>query len=268
MSIGAFARRSRLSLKALRLYDSLGLLVPARVDGESGYRYYGEDQIERARLIGLLRQLEMPLVWIAQVLEQEGAEASRLVATYWLEVEADMRTRRNLARYLKNHLEGKEAAMYTVQVREVPEQKVLTVQRRVYAKELPAFIGEAFHKLYARLAQTNLQAGPGAFVIYHGEVNNDSDGPVEVCVAFNGSLEPEGEIRVRIEPAHQEAYTRITKAQVEFPGILGAFEAVHNWLKAQGNEMTDSPREVYFAPWDQLGPDDPACDIAFPWSNR
>ena len=39
MSIGEFAGRSRLSPKALRLYDELGLLPPAQVDDSSGYRF-------------------------------------------------------------------------------------------------------------------------------------------------------------------------------------------------------------------------------------
>ena len=47
-------------MKALRLYDAMGLLTPALVDDSSGYRFYTESQIERAKLIGLLRQLEMP----------------------------------------------------------------------------------------------------------------------------------------------------------------------------------------------------------------
>ncbi len=46
MSIGQFARRSRLSPKALRLYGELGLLDPARVDDESGYRYYSASQLD------------------------------------------------------------------------------------------------------------------------------------------------------------------------------------------------------------------------------
>jgi DNA-binding transcriptional MerR regulator len=44
MTIGAFAERTRLSPKALRLYDRLGLLPPARTDPDSGYRFYSEDQ--------------------------------------------------------------------------------------------------------------------------------------------------------------------------------------------------------------------------------
>ena len=60
MSIGEFARRSRLSPKALRLYDELGLLEPARVDDDSGYRYYTASQLDRAQLIAALRQLQIP----------------------------------------------------------------------------------------------------------------------------------------------------------------------------------------------------------------
>jgi hypothetical protein len=51
LSIGRFAKTGQLSRKALRLYDELGILVPAYVDPGSGYRYYSPDQLERARFI-------------------------------------------------------------------------------------------------------------------------------------------------------------------------------------------------------------------------
>jgi PPM family protein phosphatase len=68
VSIGEFARRSRLSIKALRLYDELGVLVPARVDEASGYRYYDVTQLEAARLVSMLRQLDLPLAAIRELL--------------------------------------------------------------------------------------------------------------------------------------------------------------------------------------------------------
>ena len=68
VTIGEFARRSGLSLKALRLYDARGLLEPVRVDPDSGYRYYDLGQLDRAHTISLLRRLEMPLGTIADVL--------------------------------------------------------------------------------------------------------------------------------------------------------------------------------------------------------
>jgi len=103
-------------------------------------------------------------------------------------------------------------------------------------------------------------AGP-VFVIYHGEVNEDSDGPVEVCVPIGAQTNGDP---TRYEAAHREAYTRITKAQVEFPQILSAYEAVEQWVRSENRSVAGSPREVYFADWDAAGPTDEVCDIAFP----
>ena len=61
MSIGRFARRAGLSIGALRHYAEIGLLPPARVDPDTGYRYYTEEQLDPARRIALLRDLEVPL---------------------------------------------------------------------------------------------------------------------------------------------------------------------------------------------------------------
>jgi DNA-binding transcriptional MerR regulator len=77
LSIGEFARRSRLSPKALRLYDELGLLPPAPVDDASGYRYYTAPQLDRARLIAALRQLQIPLVEIKSIVDLEPSSRSR-----------------------------------------------------------------------------------------------------------------------------------------------------------------------------------------------
>src|SRR3954447_2012676 len=61
MSIGRFARLTGLTVKALRHYDELGLLRPASVDPETGYRSYGAEQVQRADAIRKLRSLELPL---------------------------------------------------------------------------------------------------------------------------------------------------------------------------------------------------------------
>ncbi|MEU5869623.1 MerR family DNA-binding transcriptional regulator [Nonomuraea sp. NPDC047529] len=66
--IGQFARLGRLSIKQLRHYAELGLLVPAYVDEHTGYRYYRHKQARDALSIGLLRSLAVPLAVIAQVL--------------------------------------------------------------------------------------------------------------------------------------------------------------------------------------------------------
>jgi len=76
LTIGAFARSARLTPKALRLYDQLGLLTPAAVDPESGYRLYDPGQLDRARLIARLRGIGMPLAEIREVCALEPASAA------------------------------------------------------------------------------------------------------------------------------------------------------------------------------------------------
>lgn len=111
LTIGAFAGAARLSPKALRLYDELGLVTPARVDPRSGYRLYSPDQLERARLVAWLRRLGMPLARIRGVCELAPADAAAEVRAYWARVEADTAARRSLASFLVEQLSGKDTTM-------------------------------------------------------------------------------------------------------------------------------------------------------------
>ena len=62
--------------KALRMYDGLGLLSPAAVDAESGYRYYHPDQLERARFVALLRRVGLALARIRAIVDLPPAAAA------------------------------------------------------------------------------------------------------------------------------------------------------------------------------------------------
>ena len=266
MGIGEFSRRSWLSPKALRLYERQGLLVPAHVGQENGYRSYRESQLATARLVAMLRRLDMPLAEVARVLAVPESKAAELVQAYWDEVERRTASQRELARHLSIQLSGDEGSydVYEVEEREVEEQVVLTEQRHLTADELPDWIEAAGRRLL-RAAEDHGGVAAPMFVVYHGEVSEDSDGPVEVCVpvAENGS----GEVATRVEPAHREAYTRITKAQVGYPQILSAYDAVGAWIRSRGLTLENcAPREVYFADWDAAGPDDEVCDVAYPLS--
>ena len=134
ISIGEFARRSRLSVKALRLYDELGVLVPARVDEASGYRYYDAAQLEAAHLVSMLRQLELPLVAIKELLACDPLDAAAQIAAHWRKVESEHDARRELADYLVNRLNGKKSVVYEVATRELPERSVLCLKRNVDEK--------------------------------------------------------------------------------------------------------------------------------------
>src|SRR5436190_16892955 len=109
MSIGEFATAARLSQRALRLYGNNGILAPAWVDPESGYRYYRLEQLRSATLIAFLRRAGMPLAEIRSFLREPTVarleDLERRLAD-------DFAERRRVLRYVKRIL--KEEPMYDV----------------------------------------------------------------------------------------------------------------------------------------------------------
>jgi DNA-binding transcriptional MerR regulator len=87
LTIGEFAQATGLTAKALRLYDDLGLLLPAQVDARNGYRYYEPQQVEAARLVARLRSAGVPLIRIAAIVGAATPEAAAAeLLSYWRQV--------------------------------------------------------------------------------------------------------------------------------------------------------------------------------------
>jgi DNA-binding transcriptional MerR regulator len=260
LTIGEFAGRSRLSIKALRLYDRTGLLRPADVDPVSGYRRYSPRQLYAARLIVLLRRLDMPLSQIAEILQAPAPAAADRLAGYWTEVERRLAAQRELADRLVRSLAAETpepAGAWSVRERDVPDQLVLSEQRYVTSAELP-WILEATTRLRAVAERLGGPTGP-RFVLFHGRVSEDEDGPVEVCVPIGPEA---GGPATRREPAHREAYVPIGRGHFEAPRILSVYDAVHRYVRDRGGLETGPAREVYGYDDDPVGY---VCDIAVPF---
>jgi DNA-binding transcriptional MerR regulator len=226
MPIGEFAAASRLSQKALRLYGENGVLPPAWVDPDSGYRYYRADQLRTATLVALLRRAGMPLAEIRSFLREPSVDR---LDEYEREVADEFAERRRVLRYVKRIL--KEEPMYDVLIKHVDEQPYVSRKQNVLVPELEPFIVSTFRELGRDGARD-----PG-FVLYHGPVNNEEDGPVEVCVPTD-----HGDQRL---PAGEIAFTEISGEQCRFPEILGAYDAVYRWVKQNGREASGPSREIY-----------------------
>jgi DNA-binding transcriptional MerR regulator len=172
MSIGEFARLSRLSAKALRLYDELGLLPPAQVDPDSGYRWYAAGQLDNARLVASLRQIGVPLAQIQLILSLEPEAAAAQVGAYWSGAEADHAARRDLAGYLVDRLAGKRNVMYEVKVRDIPARSLLCLLRHASNRQEVWDLGkEVIGMLKAQPPPRVDGVAGAAFLIYYGEVN-------------------------------------------------------------------------------------------------
>lgn len=87
LTISDFSEMCYLSPQTLRYYHSEGLLVPADVDPQTGYRSYTFDQVERAMLITSLRGTGMSVKLVRRALDEPG-EAPALLREHAAEVAA------------------------------------------------------------------------------------------------------------------------------------------------------------------------------------
>ena len=239
MSIGEFARRTRLSAKALRLYDELGLLPPARVDEDSGYRFYEPGQLKQARLIATLRQLQMPLAEIEAVLSLEPVQAAERVRQFWAATDAEHSSRGALAEYLIDELSGKRSVVYEISTREIPERSLLCIKRNVTGEKAAWAFGKEFIALLRHYQLPQVEGRAGAFFcIFWGEVSEDSDGPMEWCRPVPPD-EAEAlaarcpELTLRAEPAHQEAFVKIGDGQIDGADWQVVSRSLEAWSEQQ-----------------------------------
>jgi DNA-binding transcriptional MerR regulator len=284
ISIGEFARRSRLSLKALRLYDELGVLVPSRVDQASGYRYYDTAQLDEARLVVMLRQLQLPLAAVKELLACDPAAAATRIAEHWRDAEAAHDARRDLADYLVNRLRGgKRPVMYEVATREMPERSLLCLKRNVDEQGQWAF-GKEFIAILRERPLPKIEGREGAFFCIHwGQVSADSDGPIEWCrpVPETGARALAGhypELTLRTEPAHREAFVALPVGPDGISAVHFqlAAESLQAWAQEQGIEDERltlkpedlGPRITYLAtgPVTETSVPDDYCDFAVPFA--
>jgi DNA-binding transcriptional MerR regulator len=280
MSIGEFARRSRLSPKALRIYDGLGLLSPARVDELSGYRYYEEVQLEQARLIAALRQVGVPLTTVKQLLALDPAELAERVTAFWHEAEARHTGQRELVTVLVDRLTSRSIVMMEVATRDMPQRSLLCLKRNVDESGLWAF-GKEFIAIMRDPRLPRLPGREGAvFSIYWGQVSADSDGPVEWCKPVPDA-EAEGlaaqfpELTLRVEPAHREAYVDLgTGGQTDAAQWQLADEALRTWAEEQSidpKKLSLTPEDLgvritYLARQPPSETSAPECDFAVPFA--
>ena len=244
ISIGRFAEITRLSAKALRLYDEIGLLRPAFVDPDTGYRYYSITQLPMARRIRLLRTIDMPLEAIHAVVhsptprateEHLRAHQERIAARIARDQQALL-----LLQLLMDHQADDLA--FTVQAKDLPARCVAGIRYRATPEEesdlIPALI--AYLEDYA------------------GElgVRSPDEPPMRISHSFSQQV-VDSEIAVPVCRCCADT-ERVTCRALEggpvasvmhvgpYADLWAVYWAILVWVQERGDEPGGPPREVYW----------------------
>ena len=249
--IGRFSAICRLSQKALRLYDEMGLLRPAWVDPDSGYRYYALAQAVEAERIRLLRSLEVPLEDIAEFLH-DPTGSKRVLDRHRRRLESRLGQLQTLLTSLAQ-LEKEDAMTYDVRTKEVPPQQIIAIRMQTRLADLGSEAAGAMGELFAHLGRAGAAPAGPPFALYHGAPSEDERVDVEFCVPVSRPMSGTGRISGRELMGGPAAYTLHCG---RYDAVGPVYAALQRWIQEHGHECADAPREIYLVGPQQAG--DPA----------
>ena len=244
--IGEFSRLAQVTVKALRLYDERGLLVPARVDRSSGYRFYSAAQLPRLQRIIALKDLGLTLQEIGDLLDEEPglAEIRGMLRLRRAQLEREIaggRTR--LARveaYLARIEREGDMPAYDVTIKSAPALRVAALRDTVpHYPDIERLFGE----LCGFLGSSRLQFTGPPLALYHDGEYREQDVDIEVAAPFAGRLPVHPRVRERELPA--EPCLACTVHQGPYEELRHAYAALLGWVESNGYHITGPDREVY-----------------------
>lgn len=240
--IGDFSTFTQVTVKMLRHYDEIGLLKPAQVDPDTGYRYYAADQLPRLNRIIVLKDLGFSLEQIREML-QGGLSTEQVRGMLRLrraEIENRLRQDQQRLIQLDTHLHhlDQPAPLYDVIVRDLPGQLMASIRQLVPSLGDP--ITQLFNEVEDYAAPARAVGVP--FTLFHDAEYREENLDVEVAVPLSHPLPATERVRVGDIPGGKMACVVYTGNYDKMPDVLNSLLL---WLDQHPYQMAGAIREAY-----------------------
>lgn len=273
-SIGVFARLGEVSIRTLRHYDEIGLLRPAQVDPDTGYRGYSADQLRQLNRIVALKELGLSLSQVRQL--TDGITVGELRGMLLLrraQLELDIESQTNLLRGVEARLRyiEREGVMPAddIKARTIPATPVVAIAEpaEIFGPEavVPA-VNRAAAK-FDELRIRDLIQAAGPFMFFYETGAEESDG-VTVYVAIPVSAEPDAlpaPAKYLVLPEIEAAVTvRNGIASTIFPAV---YHDLARWVEEHDYRPTFPGREIWVHEVDEVSQaDQQVFEIQLPFT--
>ena len=265
--IGEFSRLSFISMRMLRHYHDIGLLIPAQIDSATGYRYYTASQLLTARRIQALRGMGFSLGTIGDLLrDAQDPDALRERFTQRKrELVVQLEQMNGQLSLLDSALTqlGKEVSImsFDILVKEIPARQVGALRKIIpsYQQE-----GELWSLFYQESAPQHLQFASPCYAIatFYDEGFQEENVDVEIQQAVVGSYQDTAHIRFRQEPAQQVASVTIRGAYEQVSDVC---TAVALWVEKNSYRFCGPMFNIYVvSPAQDPNPDNWVTEVCFP----
>ena len=242
LTIGDFSLITHLSIKTLRYYHQVGLLEPAEVDSNTGYRHYRVDQIPSAQIIKRFRDLNMPVDEVKAVLAAPDLEArNALIAAHLSRLEEELEQTRQAVMSLRDLLEPPITSI-SVEHRTILATPAVGINGVIDLRDLLLWYHGALEELYATVAVQGLQTSGPSGGLFSSALFQYERGEATVFVPVSGDVPAIGRVSPFVVPAAELAVTVHSGSHANIDltyGALGAYVSKHSLI-------VDGPVREYY----------------------
>jgi DNA-binding transcriptional MerR regulator len=183
VSIGDFSRMTLLSVKALRHYHDVGLLPPAEIDPDTGYRRYEVGQVPMAQVIRRLRELGMSLECVRAVIEAPDVGArNAAISAHLSRMEGELEQTRATVRSLRLLLDEKPPPKIAVDYRVSGPAEALAIRDEIAHDDMFDWLDAALTDLRSALERTGARRTGADAALFSSELMEDELGEIVAVV--------------------------------------------------------------------------------------
>lgn len=179
--ISDFSKITSLSVKALRYYDEEQILTPSYRDPETSYRYYSEDDFQRARMVALLRTLEFSISEIKDVLAncEDPADLPCYLEEKKIMIENRIYREKELIKKLNLYIKPGDregiSMNYQIEEKEIAPVTVASIRYKGKYDEVGKYIGKLYKAVGGNAAGAPIQC-------YHDIEFMEEGADLELCI--------------------------------------------------------------------------------------
>jgi len=267
--IGEFSKLGFLTIQALRHYDEMDLLKPARTDSSTGYRYYSGRQLPRVHLIHALKSHGLSLDEIRLVLGPGAGRTGKIKdileekrTELAAHVDASRRKLAQMEATLREIEEKGRFPRYPVILKKTEPLKAAALRR-----VLPSFSGQGVGTMFGELIGFIMSSGAGfagpTWMAYKDEDYREENADIEVAAPIVKAVPESGGIAILDVPGHARVASVTHQGRYETMGA--AYEAVMSWIAENEYHIDGACRELYIvSPADTQDPEKYVSEIQIP----
>lgn len=239
--IGEFSKITFLTVKALRYYDDIGLLIPAKTDEETNYRYYDDDNFRKAMYIKLLKNYDFTIKEIQEIVPKinDSEDLSGFLLEKHEQIQNKIASFRKLQKKIENEVDRLKEDMVMSQERDISiieTEEVLVASIRYKGKYED--VGIYLKKIYKEVGANAVSA---PFSLYYDEDYTEENADIEIAVPIKKAIH-KGEVTSRVLKKQKcVSYTHIGP----YDKLSVSYKAIADYIKENNLETQIPSREIY-----------------------